>query len=171
MAFALNFLGRAWEARDPAKAMQIFERGLGVALEARVVFASASLAVSAARVEASHGDPGRALDLYVDAIEGMCRSGDISNVAAVTIVFASVASTFERLGRHRAAASLYGVIGHLSQRALEVRPELVESLREELGATEFERCAASGAAMEVAEAVRFMRSELEATSKELSRTS
>jgi tetratricopeptide (TPR) repeat protein len=160
VATALAFLGRATEARDPARAMETFERGLAIAIDERVPFVWAMVAVSAAQVTAVHGDPVRALERYADAVDAMHRSGEIADVANVALVFASLASTFERLGRHGASATLCGVIHGYSPRALGVSDDLVARLRTQLGEWEFDRRVALGSAMELAEAVRYTRTEL-----------
>ena len=106
------------------------------------------------------GDPIRALSFYRDAIDAMHRSGEIADVANVTLVFASLASTFELFGRHGAAATLCGVIHGYSPQALGMSGELRQRLRARLGDVEFDDCVALGSAMQLAEAVRFVRAEL-----------
>ena len=117
--------------------------------------------VNAAWLAATSGDPTRALGFYSDAIEAMHRSGEIADVANVTLVFASLASTFELFGRHSAAATLCGVIHGYSPRALGMSGELRLRLRAHLGDEEFEDRVALGSSMQLAEAVRFVRAELD----------
>jgi predicted ATPase/class 3 adenylate cyclase len=160
VATALGILGRATEASDPTRAMETFERGLAIAIDERLRFVRPVLMVSAAPVVAVHGDPARALGFYADALEAMHRSGEIADAANMALVFASLASTFDRLGRHVAAATLCGVIHRYSSQALEVSGDLFQRLRAALGESEFDRRVTLGSAMELGEAVRFVRAEL-----------
>lgn len=72
--------------------------------------------------------------------------------------FTALASSFHRLERSDIAATLYGSATQLGTTMFTFRPD---RLRTALGEDTFERCAATGAAMESAEAVRYARTQIQ----------
>jgi hypothetical protein len=93
--------------------------------------------------------------MFEETIDTFYRSGNVGHAAAT---IASLASLFSRLGDHATAATIYGASSrHASINMVINLPAVVERLRTDLGPAPFEDAVARGAAMDVAEAVRFSR--------------
>ena len=108
----------------------------------------------AALLHTSDGQLETALTLFGTAIESFQRSGA---VAQLTITVASVPALFERLGRPAVAATLLGALSRQPAGFHHV-PTLAElggRLRDSLGQERAERCAASGAALDLREAAAY----------------
>jgi hypothetical protein len=155
IAWALNAYGRAFIEIDPLEALRALREGLAYAQEHRVPFWVANIARDAAALEASHGELEDALDMFEETIDTFYRSGNVGHAAAT---IASLASLFARLGDHATAATIYGASSrHASINMVINLPAVVERRRTDLGPAPVEDAVARGAAMDVAEAVRFSR--------------
>ena len=119
----------------------------------------AAIAQEAAGLEAAHGDPGQGLALFDTALDGLLRAG---NAGSVVLVFPNLAVCFDRFDQPDVAATIYGAstLQAASQYALEL-PGVVDHLRAVLGDTAFDNCAATGAAMDAADAVAYARHHIE----------
>src|SRR5437763_1592509 len=102
------------------------------------------------RLEAVHGPPGEALNLFETAIGLLQRGGDVGNLA---VALADLAVLFDRLEQPKIAATLYGAssrhgdIGWVTH-----LPAVVNHVRAVLGPSAFDDSMAAGAAMELSEA-------------------
>jgi hypothetical protein len=166
LAWALGVYGRAFIEADPMRALAAHRRGLSVARESGNRFLEAANAVVQATLEAEHGDPRTALDLFVHAINSFHDSGDTLNLGAT---FAHLAMSFDRAGHHEAAARLCGT-NKSSVPDLPGVSAAVEHLREVLGEAVFDRLTREGAAMERADAVRYAHAEIQRAREELSKS-
>jgi tetratricopeptide (TPR) repeat protein len=150
--------GRAIAAIDPRRAQAALRAGLDYSRQHRVVYGGIVTSYELAIVEAEHGDLQRGLDLFDFSIESWQRAGD-----QITLpnTLASLAMCFARLGDHEIAAQIYGASTRFL-RPLPVAglPQAVEQLRANLGAAEFGRCVATGAAMETGDAVAYAREQI-----------
>jgi hypothetical protein len=119
----------------------------------------ASTALQAASLEALHGDPGQALSLFDAALDSSHRAG---NVASVGGALAYLAVCFDRFDQSDVAATLYGASTNraVSQYVVEL-PAVVDHLRAVLGDAAFDQYAATGAAIDLAEAVGYARHHIE----------
>ena len=110
-------------------------------------------------LETLHGDPGQALALFDTALDSLHRTG---NAATLAMAFANLAVCFDRLDQPDVAATIYGAstLQAVSQYVLEL-PGVVDHLRAVLGDTAFDNCAATGAAMDAADAVAYARHHIE----------
>lgn len=113
----------------------------------------------AALLEMLHGDPGQALALFDAALDSLHRSG---NAATLAVVFGNLAVCFDRIGQPDVAATIYGAstLQPAGQYAVEFAGG-VDHLRAVLGDTAFDNCAATGAAMDAADAVAYARHHIE----------
>ena len=162
IGWALGGYGRAFADRDPVRALHALREGLDYADEHRLGFWQANLAQDAARLEAVHGEFDDALALFSTGINSFHRAGNVVFLAAT---FASLAVFFDRFDRPEVAATIYGA--STRQPSIGLVPnlsEVVEHLRQVLGAATFDECVATGVAMETAEAVQFAQEHLRRSS-------
>jgi hypothetical protein len=158
---ALAFFASGWAlARaDPAMALRLFREGLGYAREHRQDVYESNIAQEAALLETLHGDPGQALALFDATLDSLHRTG---NAVTLARVFANLAVCFDRIDQPDVAATIYGAstFQPVSQYVLGL-PGVVDHLRAVLGDTAFDNCAATGAAMDAADAVAYARRHIE----------
>jgi predicted ATPase/class 3 adenylate cyclase len=159
MALAFHASGWALARPDPAGALRLFREGLAYAREHRQLMYEALIAQEAALLETRHGDPGQALALFDATLDNLHRSG---NAATLALVFANLAVCFDRFDQPDVAATIYGAstLQAVSQYVVEL-PGVVDHLRAVLGDTAFDNCAATGAAMDTADAVPYARHHIE----------
>jgi hypothetical protein len=160
IALALDGSGRAFAPADPARAMRVLRDGLVYAQEHRVQLFEASIALQAASLETLHGDLGQALALFAAALDSFHSA---SNIAVLGTTFAVLAVSFDRFDRPDVAATLYGA-STTNQTIIHLvigLPDAVARLRSLLGDAAFDQCAATGAAMDLAEAVGYARHHIE----------
>jgi hypothetical protein len=125
-------------------------------------FWQANLAQDAARLEAVHGEFDEALALFSSGINSFHRAGNVVFLAAT---FASLAVFFDRFEQPEVAATIYGASTRQPSIGLVPRlAEVVDHLREVLGAASFDACVATGVAFDTAEAVQFAREHLRRSS-------
>jgi hypothetical protein len=124
----------------------------------------ANIAQEAALLETLHGDPGQALALFDTALDSLHRTG---NAVTLALVFANLAVCFDRFDQPDVAATIYGAstFQAASQYVVEL-PGVVDHLRAVLGDTAFDNCAATGAAMDAANAVAYARHHIELTRRQ-----
>jgi hypothetical protein len=160
IAGSLNAFGRAFAYAQPTRALDAMREALVVTRDHRLVQWEAVVSLGAAGVEAVHGDPGEALILFETAIDSLHRAGDVGNTA---VALAGLAVLFDRLDRPEIAATLYGAsrrkgdfgwVTHLHG--------VVDHLRTVLGEAGFDGCVATGASMELADAVAYARDQIQA---------
>jgi predicted ATPase/tetratricopeptide (TPR) repeat protein len=159
IANALNSAGHAYQQADPARALDWHHQALAYSLENSPFFVSAA-AQAAAPVEMFNGDPRHALDLYDRAIESFYQCG---NVLLTTGMISSLADAFRWLQHPDLAAILDGA----AARHIQVGSDTGQRPRATLGEATYEGHFATGAAMDLPEAVRFARDHIEAARHEL----
>ena len=165
IAWALYAYGTAFSGSDPTRALGVLREGLIYAKEHRMPVWEANIAFLAAGLEAVHGNRQRGLEMFDTTIESFQHAGAIANTAAT---LGSLATIFDRFEQPHIAATQYGATtdyGHVS--ALPSIPGLVDHLRTILGSTRFDECVAAGAAMELADAVRYARAQIKLLRSEL----
>jgi predicted ATPase len=159
VSMALLGSGLTFASADPARALRLYRDGLVYAEQHRLPLFEAAISQVSAGLEASHGDLGRALTLIDAALDSVHRSGNVTSVGGA---LAHLAVCFDRLDRPDIAATLYGASTHQAIGLLVVDlPDVVDHLRAALGDAGFDHCAATGAAMDLADAVGYARHHIE----------
>jgi predicted ATPase len=158
IALALYGSGRAFAPADPARALRVLHDGLAYAQEHRLPYFEAAIAQEAAGLEAVHGDLGQALALFDANLAILQRAG---NVASLGGTFAVLAVYFDRFDQPDVAATLYGAGNRALSRYVAELPAVVDHLHAVLGDAAFDQCAATGAAMDLADAVGYARRHIE----------
>jgi hypothetical protein len=147
--------GRAFAANDPPRALAALRSGLDYSRQHRIRYAELVTSYDLAVVEAEHGNLQRGLDLFDFSIDNWQRAGDLFHLP---LALASVAMCFARLGESEIAATIYGGSASLvSSLPVAGLPQAIEELRANLGAEDFDRYVATGAAMETGDAVAYAR--------------
>jgi predicted ATPase len=155
VAMALLGSGLTFASADPARALRFFRDGLIYAQQHRLSLFQAAIAQTSAGLEAAHGDLGQALALFDASLDSVHRAGNVSSVGGA---LAHLAVCFDRIDRPDVAATLYGASTHQAIGLLVVDlPAVVDHLRAALGDAVFDQCAATGAAMDLGEAVAYAR--------------
>jgi hypothetical protein len=159
IAVALYGSGRAFAQADSERARRMMRDGLAYAQEHRLSLLESAIAQEAAGLEALHGDLVQALALIDTALDSLHGA---RNVATVGSTLAILAVSFDRLDRPDVAATLYGAGRHHAPRLyLFYLPAVADHLRAALGDAAFDQCAATGAALDLAEAVSYARHHIE----------
>ena len=123
------------------------------------------LATQAAGLEAVVGDLEQALSQFDFAIESLYAAGNVGHLA---IAITRLAVAFDRIERPELAATLYGACTHHSNIVIVADlPASLEHLHTKRGEPRFDECVAAGAAMELAEAVRYARHQIALVQREL----
>jgi hypothetical protein len=159
IGLALYGAGRAFAQADPARALRVLREGLVYAQEHQLPLHEAAIAPEVARLEALYGDLGQALALFDAAFDSFQRASNVTSVGGMLEV---LAVCFDRFDRPDVAATLYGASTNLalSNYVLDL-PGAVGRLRAVLGDDAFDQCAATGAAMDLADAVGYARYHIE----------
>ena len=154
IAYALLAYGWAFQSADPLRAIAAARRGLVVARDSGNRQWGSHLAWKLAHLEAEHGDPRAALDLYTQSINAYHDAGD---TLAVRSPLADLAVFFDGTGRHEAAATIagYATTSPLTHIAVPELAATTDHLRCVLGSTTFDTLTQLGAAMPAPEAVRY----------------
>ena len=160
IASAYYGCGRAISVTDPARALDTFRVGLAYTRQHRIPRVEALIARNAAGLEAVHGDLNQALTLFTTAINSFHQAGNRGDLA---LAFTVLVVFCDRINRPEIAATLYGTTTrhpffNLNTASLAA----IDHVRNTLDTETFNRCAANGAAMETAEAVRYARTRIEA---------
>lgn len=164
-AFALYACGRAFIDADPVRALDIFREAFAYSREHRVPYVEMSTAQDAAGLEAVHGDVATGLAMFDTTIDSFHQSG---NTADTSGTLATIAILFDRFERAEPAATIYGATTvHPGAGWVIGLPDLVDRLRTVLGAARFDECVATGASMELAEAVQYARAQIQLAQRDL----
>jgi tetratricopeptide (TPR) repeat protein len=159
IGLALDASGRAFAPADPARALRVVREGLAYAQEHRLSMFEGSITLQAASLEALHGDPGRALELFDAALDSFHSAGNVTNVGST---LAHLPVCFDRLDQPDVAATLYGAsINPAGSQYVAILPAVVDHLRAALGDAAFDQYAAIGTAMDLADAVSYARQHIE----------
>ena len=169
IAYAYSFYGLAFTETDPARALDTFRVGLAYARQHRLPFFEAQIARFAAGLEAVHGDLDQALTLFTTSINSFHQAGDPTSLAGT---FAHLAMFFDRINRPQIAATLCGTTTrHPSKNLIIGFVAAVDHVRNTLDTDTFDRCVATGAAMDTTEAVRYAHAHIDAIRSELAPSS
>jgi predicted ATPase len=159
VAMALLGSGAAFAPVDPARSLGLYRDGLVYAQQHGLPFFEAAIAQNSAGLEAAHGDLRQGLALFDAALDSLHRAGNDTTLVGA---LAHLAVCFHRLDRPDVAATLYGASTNqaLSRIVVDL-PPVVDHLRAALGDAAFDQCAATGAAMDLADAVGYARHHIE----------
>lgn len=147
-------VGLAQSRVEPQRALETWGEGMAYLEEHDVRFFGGFLARDAALLHTSDGQLETALALFDTSIETFLRAGAVSQL---TITLASLPGLFERLGRPAAAGTLLGAMAQ-QPAGLQHVPSLSglgERLRDTHGEEVAARWAATGAALDLAEAAAY----------------
>jgi hypothetical protein len=159
IAVALYASGRAFAQADSERARRVMGDGLVYAQEHRLSLLVSAIAQEAAGLEAIYGDLGQALALFDTALDSLQGTGNVTSVGATLAI---LAVCFDRFDRPDVAATLYGAgRPNFPRLYLFYLPAVVDHLRTALGDAAFDQCAATGANMDLAEAVGYARHHIE----------
>ena len=165
IAFAYFGYGFAFTETDPARALDTFRLGLAYTRQHRLPRVEALIARDLAGLEAVHGDLNQALTLFTASLDSFHQAGDTTDLA---LTFGSLAVFYDRINRPEIAATLYGTTTHHPATNVIIGfAAAIDHVRTILDTETFDRCVATGAAMDTAEAVRYARTRIEAARSEL----
>jgi DNA-binding CsgD family transcriptional regulator len=170
IAYAMWIYGSAFAATDPTRALTVWREGLRYVQQHRVNFFVGFIARDAARLELVDADPEVALTMFDVAIESFQQAGA---VAQLTITLASATSLFERIGRLDDACTLHGAISRQpgSDHHVPDLPHLAQRLATALGADRFRECDSAGSVMDLNDAARYARGQIQQARAALQRGS
>jgi tetratricopeptide (TPR) repeat protein len=158
IAVALSGYGRAYVEADPARALRALREALLFSQEHRLSLIEGGIARDAAVLEAIHGELEEALSLFDTAIDSLHRAGSVAHLAET---LGSLAVFFDRLARPEVAATVYGTTTHYGTGFVTSLPSAVARVRTVLGEAAFDECTATGAAMELADAVAYAHRQIQ----------
>ncbi len=160
IAYALWTRGTAYSRVDPTRALAAWREALEYVRRHRVQFFEGFIARDAALLKLDDADPEESLALFDAAIEAFRRVG---NIAQLTITVASVTSLFERIDLPEVAGTLYGAISRLpgGEHHVPDLPDVAARIASKLGSDRFDACVATGATMDLTEAARFAREQIQ----------
>jgi predicted ATPase/class 3 adenylate cyclase len=165
IAFAFQGYGRAFTETDPLRALDAFRQGLTYSREHRFLYWEGVIAREAAGLEASHGDLEQGLLLFGATLDSFQQAGHVTELAAV---LAAVVRLFNHLGQPEIAATIYGIaVRQVFAGTLVDLARVAEHLRSVLGESRFDECVAAGATMELGDAVRYARQQIQTARAEL----
>jgi predicted ATPase len=159
IAFALEGYGRALASTEPVRALTILREALEYTRSHRLSIMEATIARDVAGLEAAHGDLAQGLMLFDTAIDSLHRAG---NVGEVAVTLESLVVFIDRDGQAEIAATIYGATTRYPHGNWVIGlPAAVEHLRAVLGETVFDECVATGATMEIGDAVAYAREQIQ----------
>ncbi len=165
IAMALIGFGTALADTDPPRAIATLHQCLHYTRENRTSYFEAHCARFLANLEAANGNPDVALALFDVAIRSFHQSGQL---ISVPLTLDDLMVYFGQAGRAEIAATLH------AGRPLSAAPErgallsrVIDRLRASLGDARFDECVGAGAAMELAEVVRYARAQIQLARSEL----
>ena len=167
LSFALFAHGRAFREADPAAALEAMRRGLVIAQDSGNRYTETLLAGQLARREAERGDPLSALDYVTMNVRNYHDAG---NTTLMRGGLATLATLFDRLGRHEPAATITGfALSPLTATALPEINTAIAHLREILGDQTYESLARKGETMTTAAMVTYAYDQIDQARAELER--
>ncbi len=149
---------RAFSETDPERARQGFQQGLTYSRAQLLPFVENRILQELAWLEALHGTPGEALELFDRVLDAFHRAGNHTDLRA-TLCYVSM--LFERLERAESAATFFGASQMPPESWVVGMQSALGRMNGELGVERFESCVAAGAAMELTAAVDFARGEIQ----------
>ena len=154
---ALGGYGMAFAPTDPQRALRAFREQIAYCRQHRLLFLEGSGQRDAAWLEALHGDLGDALEMFDSAIDGFHRAGDHPNLANA---LARLAVSFDHIENVEVAATLSGVNTRYGSMPVPGLSQVVDHARSVLGRAVFDSQVATGAAMELGDAVAYARAQI-----------
>ncbi len=157
IAFALTGYARAFADSDPALAMDTMRDALEYDRQQRLVFFEVNLIRDMGGLHEALGKTEQALELLDTAAATFHRAG---NHASIATTLGLVAVLFSRLEQPEIAATIYGISTQHGTSMVVQLPEVIDELRDALGAERFDGCVAAGHAMEFDAAMEYVRAEI-----------
>jgi tetratricopeptide (TPR) repeat protein len=157
VAIALLGYGTAFAETNPHRALDAYREQLEYCRGHRIVYMEAVSIRDLAWLEALHGNLRHAFELFDSAFDMFQRAGDYP---AVSMTLGELVVCFDHVNQFVIAATLYGAEARYGRVPVPGLPDVVEHLRTELGTPGFDDCIAAGAAMELADAVRYARRQI-----------
>ncbi len=145
---------RAFGESDPEHARCSFQKGLAYAREQMLPFVENRILQELAWLEALHGTPEQALDLFDQVLDAFHRAGNHTDLRA-TLCYVSM--LFERMGRTESAATAFGTSQMSADSWVVGMSSALGRVSDALGVERFEELVAVGAAMELTAAMHFAR--------------
>jgi hypothetical protein len=145
VSFALAAYGFAYRDADPASTYYVLRRGMEIAQKSGNRRDESIVAVSLARLAATHGVPTDAFDFLALAIRHQYDSGSVSIISSPLAILVAF---LDRLGHHKPAATISGFASTSFTRG--AFPEIntaITHLREVLGDDAYETFARVGEGM------------------------
>jgi predicted ATPase len=160
LVFALEGYGRAMRDRDPAAARRALQRAVHIAGHSASRYLQTIATGLLSELEAEHGDPAVALDLFTSSISGHYDAG---NFAMARSPMAVLAVFLDRLGRHEPAAVIAGYVAPnpMTRSAYPELATLADHLGAVLGADRYNDLTDRGATMTATEAVHHAFAEID----------
>jgi predicted ATPase len=155
LSWALLAYGIARQHADPVGSLAALRRGLAIAQDSGNRLVESTSAYGVARLEAEHGDPLAAFDLFTLAIGNYHDSGN-SYMIGAPLMFLS--AFFDWLGRYEPAATIAGFAVRRPLAGLAYMADLrtaIAHLRDVLGEATHESLARKGEVMTTAEMVAY----------------
>ena len=154
---------------DPVRALGAAREGLRQTRDCGLEMWETLIARDAARLEALHGNLVDGLALFDTTLDSFHRTGLGSNVAQT---LGELTTFFDRFDRPEIAATIYGnTTSYASTIGVIDLLDVVDHLRSALGSKRFDECVAAGAAMELADSVRYARAQIQLVRSELAEPS
>lgn len=145
--------------------MDAYREGLDYCRQQRIPQFEAVIAREAAGLEAVHGQLEHGLTMFDRTIDSFHQAGDISNLAAT---LADLATFFDRYEQPEIATTIYGSVTASTSTVMVANlPATIEHLRSVLDESRFAECVATGEAMELAQAIRYARGQIQLTLRQL----
>jgi predicted ATPase len=167
LSWALLAYGIAVQRADPVGSLAALRRGLAIAQDSGNRLVESTSAYGLAWLEAEHGDPLAAFDLFTLAIGNYHDSGNTYMIGAPLMFLAAF---FHRLGRYEPAATIAGFAVTSPLAGLAYMADFgtaTAHVRTALGAAAYESLARKGEAMTTAEMVTYAYAQIEQARAEL----
>jgi predicted ATPase len=167
LSWALLAYGIAVQHADPVGSLAALRRGLAIAQDSGNRLVESTSAYGVAWLEAQHGDPLAAFDLFTVAIGNFHDSGNTYMIGAPLMFLAAF---FDRLGRYEPAATIAGfaVTSPLAGLAYMADFDTATAhLRNLLGEATYESLAHKGETMTTAEMVPYAYDQIDQARTEL----
>ncbi len=167
ISWAVSAYGLAVHNADPVGSLAALRRGLAIAQDSGIRFVESTGAYEVARLEAEHGDPLAAFDLFTVAIGNYHDSGNTYMIGAP---LGFLAACFDRLGRYEPAATIAGFAVTSPLAALAHMAEFrtaIAHLRDVLGEATYDSFARKGETMTTADMVTYAYDQIDQARAEL----
>jgi hypothetical protein len=171
LSWALLAYGIAVQRADPVGSLAALRRGLAIAQDSGNRLVESTSAYGAAWLEAEHGDPLAAFDLFTVAIGNFHDAGNTYMIGAPLMFLAAF---FDRLGRYESAATIAGFAVMRPLAGLAYMADFrtaIAHVRDVLGEATYESLARKGEAMTIAAMATYAYDQIDAARAELNAVS